>query len=177
MKTLSEWFNTAAFAAPPAGYFGNAAPGSIVGPGTVNFDMALAKDFNLGERVMMNFRSEFFNIFNHTNFNGIKTTFGAGISGRLPVLQTRASSSLPCASILGVLCLIPRRTLPESRREQPWRTEKGNRMHRPSQRLVSASLTLLVAFSTAVAQSKRDPLKAGFENPPEVRARACGGTG
>jgi hypothetical protein len=40
-------------------------------------------------------------------------------------------------------------------------------MHRPSQRLVSASLTLLVAFSTAVAQSQRDPLKAGFENPPE----------
>src|SRR4029077_4633536 len=57
MKTFSEGFNTAAFAAPPAGYFGNAAPGSIVGPGTVNFDMALAKDFHLGERVVMNFRS------------------------------------------------------------------------------------------------------------------------
>ncbi|HEV2382567.1 MAG TPA: glycosyl hydrolase [Terriglobia bacterium] len=40
-------------------------------------------------------------------------------------------------------------------------------MHRPSERLVSASLTLLVVFSTAVAQSQRDPLKAGFENPPE----------
>ncbi|HEY6293794.1 MAG TPA: carboxypeptidase regulatory-like domain-containing protein [Terriglobia bacterium] len=81
MKSFSEWFNTAAFAAPPAGYFGNAAPGSIVGPGTVNFDMAFAKDFHLGEHVVMNFRSEFFNIFNHTNFNGINNTFGSGSTG------------------------------------------------------------------------------------------------
>jgi hypothetical protein len=83
MKTFSEWFNTAAFAAPPAGYFGNAAPGSIVGPGTVNFDMALAKDFHLGEHAVMNFRSEFFNIFNHTNFNGIQNTFGTGNFGQV----------------------------------------------------------------------------------------------
>jgi len=81
MKNFSEWFNTAAFAAPAPGYFGDAGTGIIDGPGTVNFDMALAKDFHLGEHVTMNFRSEFFNIFNHTNFNGINNTFGSGSPG------------------------------------------------------------------------------------------------
>ena len=41
-------------------------PGSITGPGTISFDMAFYKDFNIGERQKFQFRSEFFNIFNHT---------------------------------------------------------------------------------------------------------------
>ena len=36
-----------------------------------------------------------------------------------------------------------------------------------SKKLISASMVLLLGVSTAVAQSKRDPLKSGFENPPE----------
>jgi hypothetical protein len=82
-KTVAEWFNTSAFAAPPVGYFGDAATGSIQGPGTVNFDMAFYKDFKISERALFNFRAEFFNIFNHTNFNGINTTFGAGNFGQV----------------------------------------------------------------------------------------------
>jgi hypothetical protein len=83
-KTAQEWFNTAAFAAPPAGYFGNAAPGSIQGPGVVDFDMALYKDFRIRERASVEFRAEAFNILNHTNFNGsgISTNFGAGNFGQ-----------------------------------------------------------------------------------------------
>jgi hypothetical protein len=55
---VQEWFNTAAFAAPAAGYFGNAALASIQGPGTVNFDMALCKDFRIKERHTIEFRAE-----------------------------------------------------------------------------------------------------------------------
>jgi hypothetical protein len=80
-KTVQEWFNTAAFAVPAAGYFGSAAPGSIPGPGTVNFDMALYKDFRIKERHTIQFRAELFNIFNHTNFSGVQTTFGASNFG------------------------------------------------------------------------------------------------
>ena len=82
-KTAAEWFNTSAFAAPPAGYFGNAAPGSIQGPGTVNFDMAVYKDFKVSERALFQFRAEFFNIFNHTNFNSLSLNFGAGNFGQV----------------------------------------------------------------------------------------------
>ena len=82
-KTDAKWFNTSAFAAPAAGFFGNAAPGSIRGPGFINFDMALYKDFKIHESHEVEFRAEFFNIFNHTNFNGVSTTFGAGNFGNL----------------------------------------------------------------------------------------------
>ena len=82
-KTPQEWFNTAAFSAPGYGYFGNAANGSITGPGLVTFDMALYKDFRFGEHQAIEFRGELFNIFNHTNFSGIQTTFGASNFGEV----------------------------------------------------------------------------------------------
>lgn len=82
-KSVNQWFNTAAFAAPAYGYFGNAAPGSITGPGTINFDMALYKNFQITERTKLQFRSEFFNAFNHTNFSGIATSVGDGNYGQV----------------------------------------------------------------------------------------------
>jgi len=82
-KTAQEWFNTAAFAAPPFGYFGSAAQGSIYGPAMVDFDMGLYKDFHINERNMLEFRAEAFNIFNHTNFSGVQTAFGAGNYGQV----------------------------------------------------------------------------------------------
>ena len=82
-NTVQEWFNTAAFAAPAAGYFGNAAPGSISGPGVADFDMALYKDFRITERQKIQFRAEFFNIFNRANFSGVSATLGASNFGQI----------------------------------------------------------------------------------------------
>ena len=82
-KTVQQWFNTAAFAQPPAGYFGNAGTGIIQGPGVINFDMAFYKDFRIKERHTIEFRAELFNIFNHTNFSGVQTAFGAGNYGQI----------------------------------------------------------------------------------------------
>jgi Carboxypeptidase regulatory-like domain/TonB-dependent Receptor Plug Domain len=82
-KTVGQWFNTGAFATPAPGYFGNAATGSIVGPAAITFDMALYKDFKIGERQKFQFRSEFFNIFNHTNFSGVSLDYGAGNFGQV----------------------------------------------------------------------------------------------
>jgi len=82
-KTVQEWFNTAAFSAPAAGFFGNAAPGSITGPGVIDFDMALYKDFRVTEKATVEFRAEAFNIFNHTNFSGVQTAFGTGNYGQV----------------------------------------------------------------------------------------------
>ena len=82
-KTIAEWFNTNAFTSPAYGYFGNAGPGTILGPGTINFDMALYKDFHIGEHLTTQLRGEFFNAFNHANFNGISTSVGSGAYGQI----------------------------------------------------------------------------------------------
>jgi Carboxypeptidase regulatory-like domain/TonB dependent receptor-like, beta-barrel len=72
-QTINHWFNVAAFAVPgkagtPAFTFGNAGRNILTGPGSVNFDFSMFKTFNVTERVKLEFRSEFFNIFNHPNF-------------------------------------------------------------------------------------------------------------
>ncbi len=82
-KTVSEWFNTGAFAAPATGYFGSAAPGDIYGPGMWDFDLAIYKDFHFLEHHKIEFRAESFNVFNHTNFNGVGTSYGSGTYGTL----------------------------------------------------------------------------------------------
>ena len=50
--SVAEWFNTAAFVAPPTGAFGDARRNSIEGPGQRLFDMAFTKIFPL-ERVAL----------------------------------------------------------------------------------------------------------------------------
>jgi hypothetical protein len=82
-KTVQQWFNTTAFAAPAVGFFGNAAPGCITGPGTVNFDMAFYKDVPLSEHHKVQFRAELFNILNHTNFSTVQTSLGTNNFGRV----------------------------------------------------------------------------------------------
>jgi hypothetical protein len=51
------------------GRFGNAGVGSMVGPGTINLSLGLAKDFPLTERVKLKFESSFTNLPNHPNFD------------------------------------------------------------------------------------------------------------
>jgi hypothetical protein len=64
----SNQLNLAAFAAP-VGQYGNLGRNALVGPGAVNFDTSLFKDFSLTERQKVQFRAEFFNIFNHPQFS------------------------------------------------------------------------------------------------------------
>lgn len=63
------WINSACFAAPPAGELGNASRVPVVGPDFVNSDFSVIKEFALPRREMgLNFRAEFFNLFNHPQF-------------------------------------------------------------------------------------------------------------
>jgi len=67
--TLNEWFNTACFVEPPAGQIGNAPRAPVTGPDFVNTDFSVIKEFKLPwENMGLNFRAEFFNLFNHAQF-------------------------------------------------------------------------------------------------------------
>jgi hypothetical protein len=66
--TLSHWFNTQCFVDPPPGQLGTAARAPVYGPDFVNTDLSLIKHFPLSERMGMDFRAEFFNLFNHAQF-------------------------------------------------------------------------------------------------------------
>lgn len=68
-QTPQRWFNTAAFSFPAPGTFGNAGRNILDGPGYQNVNASLVKNTALTERVNLQFRAEFFNLFNHPNFN------------------------------------------------------------------------------------------------------------
>jgi hypothetical protein len=68
-RTIARWFNTEAFATftPAPQAFGSAGIGIMRGPGLINFDFALAKKFAIDRQRYIQFRTELFNAFNHTN--------------------------------------------------------------------------------------------------------------
>jgi hypothetical protein len=63
-----EWFNTTAFKIPAPYTFGTEGRNNLSGPAETNVDFITYKDFKFRERFTLQFRAEFFNIFNHTNF-------------------------------------------------------------------------------------------------------------
>jgi hypothetical protein len=77
LHTFLHWVNASSFANPPnaAGPPGNAPRGSIRGPGLQRWDISLFKNTKLSESTKLQFRAEGFNVFNHTNFDGIRTSF------------------------------------------------------------------------------------------------------
>lgn len=78
-----NWFNTAAFVAPPKGAFGNAPRNSILGPRTDIADLSVTKSTVMKERMNLQFRSEFFNLFNHPNFALPNVTFNSAAFGAI----------------------------------------------------------------------------------------------
>ena len=64
-----QWINTTCFPVPAVGELGNASRVPVVGPDFVNTDFSVIKQFALPREGMgLNFRAEFFNLFNHAQF-------------------------------------------------------------------------------------------------------------
>jgi len=91
-KTVDQWFNTGAFAAPAAPWAGGANQGfgtsgkdAVVGPGLFNWNLALFKSipFSGKENPHLELRVESFNTFNHTQFNGVDTGYTDGNFGQV----------------------------------------------------------------------------------------------
>jgi hypothetical protein len=74
-------FNTAAFGLAPIGTFGNTGVGILRQPTWWNLDAALDKRISITERATLRLRFQAFNVFNHTEFNTIGTTYQWNAAG------------------------------------------------------------------------------------------------
>ena len=70
-RTFSRNFRTEVFRLPARGTYGNAAKNLIRGPGINNWDIAVFKNVMIREPFRFQFRTEFYNAFNHTQFSGL----------------------------------------------------------------------------------------------------------
>jgi hypothetical protein len=88
-RTVAHWFNQNAFSRPANYTFGNMGRNSLAGPGVNKWDLSLFKNFGLGqsERMRLQFRSEFFNAFNHPSFTTVGSSLNTTSTAVNPLLN------------------------------------------------------------------------------------------
>jgi hypothetical protein len=84
---LNKWFNTACYTAPSNYTLGNASrtDPKLRAPGINNWDLSLLKTSKIKERVNLQFRVEFFNLFNRVQFAPPNTTVGSATFGKVVI--------------------------------------------------------------------------------------------
>jgi carboxypeptidase family protein/TonB-dependent receptor-like protein len=92
--TPESYFDPTQFVLQPIGFFGNAGRNTIIKPSVKNFNVSFAKDSRISEGKSVEFRAEFFNLFNHPNFgapnaNIFRTAAGdySATAGRITTLN------------------------------------------------------------------------------------------
>ncbi len=80
-RSVSRWFNTAAFLAPVPYRFGNSPRSVLRGAPLRAVDLTAAKQFAIAERFHADLRGEFYNLLNHANFNIPGAILGAADLG------------------------------------------------------------------------------------------------
>ena len=97
-RTAKEWFDPEAFAAPYPGTFGNAGRDTLTGPGLADLDLSLRKETSIHDRVRAQFRVEYFNVLNRSNFTTPNAVvFSAGPTPAKPAAEATLS---PTAGVL-----------------------------------------------------------------------------
>ncbi len=89
--SVNQWFNTAAFATPATGSFGNERRNSLIGPNWRDLDLSLGKTFLLPRGTSFELRADAFNSFNHPNFSQPDSATGTGVVGGGVITSTAAS--------------------------------------------------------------------------------------
>jgi hypothetical protein len=74
----ASYLNTAAFQVPTVNTPGSCSRNPATGPGFLEFQSSLIKDFPVRENQRFEFRLEAFNLFNHPNFSNPASKYGAG---------------------------------------------------------------------------------------------------
>ena len=81
--TVDRWFDTSAFVSPAQFTYGNAGRNILYGPGRVNFDFSLFKEFRIKEGMRLQFRTEVFNLLNTAQFDLPNAGIGAANAGTI----------------------------------------------------------------------------------------------
>jgi hypothetical protein len=79
--SVEKWFDTSVFTAVPRA--GNLGRNVVIGPGFNNVDFSVIKNTRLRERFLVQFRAEFFDLFNHANFGAPGTVVGTPAFGQI----------------------------------------------------------------------------------------------
>ena len=87
-RTPERWFDTAAFAFPAFGTFGNAGRNTVVGPDYRNVNASLVKNTRLTESFNLQLRAEAFNLFNRPNFDLPDNFLGSPTFGQIRSAQS-----------------------------------------------------------------------------------------
>ena len=102
--SVDKWFDTAVFRA--VSRFGSVGRNVVIGPGFSNTDFSVIKNTSLGEKFKLQFRAEFFDVFNHANFGppGVvmgTPSFGQITSTRFPTGESGSSRQIQFAVKFG----------------------------------------------------------------------------
>ncbi len=82
-RSLNHWFTTTAFTPNGPGLYGTAGRGIIRGPGLFNINLAVVRNFRIGEHQNIEARAEAFNVLNHVLPNDPTTTLTSPLFGRV----------------------------------------------------------------------------------------------
>jgi len=82
-QMIAQYFNLAAFAPNAPGTFGSSGKNILRGPRLFNTDVSLLKNFRITERTSVQFRSEFFNVFNNVNFKQPQNILSSPSRGKI----------------------------------------------------------------------------------------------
>jgi hypothetical protein len=87
-RTRQQYFNPAAYSNPVSGQSGDMGRNTLTGPSNVSIDLSIFKNFPINDRARIQFRTEFFNLINHPNFQGLSTTYDGSNPGELTSAAT-----------------------------------------------------------------------------------------
>ena len=97
--TPQQWFDPRNFTLPNVGFYGTLGRNTLIGPPLADLDLSIEKTFAVRENLHLQFRAEFFNALNHTNF-GLPLNSVFGSSGfYLPTAGLITSTSTPARQI------------------------------------------------------------------------------
>jgi hypothetical protein len=97
-KRVKQWFNPAAFSAPAPGTFGDLGRDTLTGPGLTELDLSVAKSTTIREGLRAQFRAEFFNVLNHSNFTTPNpVVYSSGPTPKTPTVEPQQS---PTAGVI-----------------------------------------------------------------------------
>jgi hypothetical protein len=89
-RTLQHWYDTSCFVSPPQYSFGNTGRNILIGPSLKTLDFSLDKNFQILEKLGMQFRVEAFNLANHPNFGIPGTSIGSATQATVTSVITNA---------------------------------------------------------------------------------------